>query len=99
MLEKSVSGVTNVRTQTVFYLLLSFRYLFIILIRIFNTIYNLVQFIRTSCLSMGFYAKWLLTYRIQGQFNCDFYSSLAILDSSCAWTQFLHNNKSTNLSW
>jgi len=56
MLEKSVSGVTNVRTQTVFYLLLSFRHLFIILICIFNR-YNLVQFIRTSCLSMGFYAK------------------------------------------
>ena len=37
-------------TQTVFYLLTSFRHLFIILIRIFNR-YNL----------MLFYAKWLLT--------------------------------------
>ena len=44
MLEKSVSRVSNVRiydnkeytTQPVFYLILSFRHLFIILIRIFN---------------------------------------------------------------
>ena len=50
MLEKSVSRVTNVRiydnkeytTQPVFYLILSFRHLFIILIRIFNH-YNLIQ--------------------------------------------------------
>ena len=36
-------------TQTVFYLLISFRHLFIILICIFNH-YNLIQFIRASCL-------------------------------------------------
>ena len=35
-------------TQTVFYLLISFRHLFIILICIFNR-YNLIQFIRASC--------------------------------------------------
>ena len=49
MLEKSVSGMTNVRiydeytTQTVFYLLISFRHRFIILICIFNH-YNLIHF-------------------------------------------------------
>ena len=42
-------------TQTVFYLLISFRHLFIILICIFNHC-NLL-----SCLRMLFYAKWLLT--------------------------------------
>jgi len=47
-------------TQTVFYLRISFRHLFIILIHILNH-YNLIQFIRASCLRMMFYAKWLFT--------------------------------------
>jgi len=42
-------------TQTVFYLLIIFRHLFIILIRILN---NLIQFVHASCLRMLFYAKW-----------------------------------------
>ena len=70
MLEKSVSGVTNMcindnkeyTTQTVFYLLISFRHLFIILIRIFKH-YNLIQFNCASCLLILFYAKGLLIYQ------------------------------------
>ena len=59
-------------THTVFYLLISFRHLFIILIRIFNH-YNLIQFIRASCLAHDVLCKMsvdvisvhylLITYR------------------------------------
>ena len=61
-------------TQTVFYLLTSFRHLFIIQIRIFNQ-YNLIRFSRASCLRMLFYAKWLLTW------NKPYYGYVSWLDA------------------
>ena len=50
---KNISG----KDLSPFYLLIiSFRHLLIILIRIFNH-YNLIQFIQASCLRILFYAK------------------------------------------
>ena len=63
MLEKSVSGVTNLwqlnneyTTQIVFYLLTSFKHVFIILIRIFNH-YNLIR-------KPYYFFKWVRCTRI-----------------------------------